>query len=55
MPQLRKNPSAKQLVGECDALATRFWERAASDREQAYEKWLQQVKKSADFIRQIKK
>jgi len=54
MTQLRKNLSIKQLVGECDALATRYWERAASDREQAYKQWLNCLKKATIEIKKDK-
>lgn len=45
----------KQLMRECDDLASRHWEQAASSRGQAYTDWLKKIKIAADFIRSQKK
>ena len=40
----------RQLTRECDDLAARFWQREASGRGQAYEKWLKKVSQVSDII-----
>ena len=44
-----------QMTQECDKLATRYWRREASSREQGYELWLKEVKKVSHFIDVFKK
>ena len=39
-----------QMTQDCDNFATRYWRLEASDREQEYNLWLNQVKKTVDFI-----
>ena len=45
----------KQLQSECDRLAARHWELAASDRVKSYEKWQKACQKYVDFINQLKR
>ena len=45
----------KQLTRECDDLAARFWQREASGRGQSYKEWLNQIKKTVDFIKVFEK
>ena len=40
---------------QCDDLATRHWQREASGRGQSYKEWLNQVKKTVDFIKVFEK
>ena len=44
-----------QLRVECDRLAARHWELAASDRVKSYEEWQKAVEKYVDFIAQLKR
>ena len=44
-----------QLNRECDRLAARHWELAASDRGKSYQNWQKACKKYADFIEQLKR
>ena len=39
-----------QMTQDCDNLATHYWRLEASDREREYNLWLNQVKKTVDFI-----
>jgi len=41
----------KNLMNECNALASRYYKLEASDRQQGYKEWLNQVQITADFIR----
>ena len=43
------------LMQQCDDLATRHWQREASGRGQSYKEWLNQVKKTVDFIKVFEK
>ena len=45
----------QQLKRECDELAARHWELAASDRAKTYEKWQKACQKYVDFINQLKR
>ena len=45
----------EQLRVECDRLAARHWELAASGRVKSYEKWKKAVEKYIDFINQLKR
>ena len=45
----------QQLKRECDRLAARHWELAASDRGKSYKEWQKACKKYADFIGQLKR
>ena len=45
----------QQLKRECDRLAARHWELAASDRVKTYKEWQKACKKYADFIEQLKR
>ena len=38
-------------MSECNALASRYYKLEASDRQQGYKEWLNQVRKIADFIK----
>ena len=40
----------KNLMRECNDLASRYYKLEASDRQQGYELWLKKVKKVAHFI-----
>ena len=40
----------KQLIRECDILAARYYNLAASDRERAARDWLEQVRKTAKLV-----
>ena len=52
---MSKDMIIKQLTRECDDLAASFWRQEASGREQSYKKWLNQVKKTVDFIKVFEK
>ena len=52
---MSKNLEIAQLTRECDDLAARFWQLEASGRGQSYKKWLNQVKKTVDFIKVFEK
>ena len=40
----------EQLMRECDNLAARYYNLAASDRERAARDWLEQVRKTAKLV-----
>jgi hypothetical protein len=40
----------QQLKRECDRLAARHWELAASDRAKSYQEWQKACQKYADFL-----
>jgi hypothetical protein len=44
-----------EMMRECDNLATRHWQLEASGRGQSYKMWLNQVKKTVDFINVFEK
>ena len=46
MTQCKRNPILENVTREADTLATRFWERAASDRGLIYKEWLNCLKKA---------
>ena len=52
---MSKDMIVKQLTRECDDLAASFWRQEASGRGQSYKKWLNQVKKTVDFIKVFEK
>jgi hypothetical protein len=54
MSQSTKNPILDKTTKEADTLATRYWERAAGDREQAYKQWLNCLKKAVIEIKKDK-
>ena len=54
MSQSTKNPILDKTTREADTLATRYWERAASDRELAYKQWLNCLKKATIEIKKDK-
>ena len=43
------------LMQQCDHLATRHWQLEASGRGQSYKEWLNQIKKTVDFIKVFEK
>jgi len=45
----------EQLRVECDRLAARHWELAASDRVKSYKEWQKACQKYINFINQLKK
>ena len=45
----------QQLKRECDELAARHWELAASDRAKSYKEWQKACQKYADFINKLKR
>ena len=47
---MSKDMVIRQLTRECDDLAASFWQREASGRGLAYEKWLKKVSQTADII-----
>ena len=51
MSTMSKYPNkVAQMTQDCDNLATHYWRLGASDREREYNLWLNQVKKTVDFI-----
>ena len=54
MSQSIRNTILDKTTKEADTLATRYWERAASDREQAYKEWLNCLKKATIEIKKDK-
>ena len=44
-----------QLKVECDRLAARHWQLAASDRVKSYQEWQKACQKYANFIEQLKR
>ena len=54
MTQYKRNPILEKMTKEANTLATRYWERAASDREQAYKQWLNCLKKATIEIKKNK-
>ena len=51
MSTMSKYPNkVTQMTQDCDNLATHYWRLEASDREREYNLWLNQVKKTVDFI-----
>lgn len=55
MKASKKRPNIMQLMRECDENAARFWRQEASSKELGYQEWLKSVKKTADFIRLLKR
>jgi len=51
MIQWKRNPILNKATREADTLATRYWERAASDRAEAYQKWLNCLKEATIAIK----
>ena len=43
------------LMQQCDDLATRHWQLGASGRGKSYKEWLNQIKKTVDFIKVFEK
>ena len=50
-----KNQKVNEMLLKCDILATRHWQLEASGRGQSYKEWLNQVKKTVDFIKVFEK
>ena len=47
---MSKDMIVAKMTRECDDLATRYWELAASSRGQAYENWLKKISQVSDII-----
>ena len=47
---MMRDPKIRQMMDECDILATRYWQLGASDRGLAYKLWKNQIQKTVDFI-----
>lgn len=54
MNRYKPNKIVDKISREADELASRFWERAASDRATAYKNWLNCLKKATIEIKSRK-
>lgn len=48
---MNRHPNkVKEMTDECDSLAASYWRLEASGRGRGYKLWLNQIKKTVDFI-----